>query len=97
MFGSDQNSILLGARDDYLIPITLNLEPLPLEATGIVCGVSGRLVSTGTSNGGTMDAVEMRYLSTARGAAVIVDEEDLDRAVELLSQGEGGLDVTELG
>ena len=97
LFGSDRNSLLLGARNDYLIPITLNLEPLPLEATGIVCGVSGRLVSTGASNGGRMDAVEMRYLSTARGAAVIVDEQDLDRAVELLSQGEGGLDVTELG
>lgn len=93
LFGPNHHSILLGARDDYLIPITLNLDPLPLEATGIVCGVSGRLVHTD----GTTDPVEMRYLSTARGAAVIVDEADLERAIELLTKGEGGLGLTELG
>jgi hypothetical protein len=33
-----------GAQKDVLIPITLDLRDLPLEATGIVCGVAGRLV-----------------------------------------------------
>ncbi len=32
-----------GAGKDVLIPITLDLRDLPLEATGIVCGVAGRL------------------------------------------------------
>jgi hypothetical protein len=31
------------AGKDVLIPITLDLRDLPLEATGIVCGVAGRL------------------------------------------------------
>ncbi|EXJ92118.1 hypothetical protein A1O3_00668 [Capronia epimyces CBS 606.96] len=36
---------LLGAKseEDALVPITLDLRELPLEATGIVCGVAGRL------------------------------------------------------
>jgi hypothetical protein len=46
-------SSLLGAKstDDALVPITLDLRDLPLEATGIVCGVAGRLAQ-GHSNGG---------------------------------------------
>ena len=98
-FGSGYNSILLGSKDEYLIPITLDLEPLPLEATGIVCGVSSKLVGdVGSPRANRiMGAVEMRYLSTARGAVVIVTEVDLERAVELLSDGEGGLEMTGLG
>lgn len=75
---------LLGAKDDFLVPITLNLEPLPLEATGIVCGVASKLVGGGC--GEVMSSVEMSYLSTARGAAVMVDERDLERATELLRE-----------
>ena len=75
---------LLGVKDDVLVPITLNLEPLPLEATGIVCGVASKLVGGGC--GGVMSSVEMSYLSTARGAAVMVDERDLERATELLKE-----------
>lgn len=37
-----------GGGKDVLIPITLDLRDLPLEATGIVCGVAGRLAQ-GTS------------------------------------------------
>ena len=97
LFGPNYPSILLGAKDDYLVPITLDLDPLPLEATGIVCGVSGRLVGGGTYAREMMDPVEMRYLSTARGATVIVDEADLERAIELLSTGEGGLEAMRVG
>ncbi|KAF3396286.1 hypothetical protein F1880_007038 [Penicillium rolfsii] len=41
----DENgsSLLLGAQGDYLVPIMLDLRDLPLEASGIVCGVAGRL------------------------------------------------------
>lgn len=37
--------MLLGSKHDYLVPITLDLTKLPFEATGIVCGVAGRLVA----------------------------------------------------
>lgn len=39
----DETGLLLGAKEDVLIPIMLDLRNLPLEATGIVCGVAGRL------------------------------------------------------
>lgn len=39
----EERSILLGSKEDILIPITLDLRDVPIEATGIVCGVAGRL------------------------------------------------------
>ena len=39
----DGSGLLLGSKEDYLIPITLDLRDLSLEASGIVCGVAGRL------------------------------------------------------
>lgn len=38
-------NLLLGSHDDILVPITLDLRDLPLEATGIICGVAGRLAA----------------------------------------------------
>lgn len=40
---TDETSLLLGSKEDVLVPITLDLRKLPLEATGIVCGVASRL------------------------------------------------------
>lgn len=83
MNGTHSSSLLLGAKDDYLIPITLDLRGLSFESTGIVCGVAGRLV--GSTKKGMLDAaVEMSYLSTARGGTVMVAEEELDRALDAL-------------
>lgn len=83
-FGAE---VLLGGKEDILIPITLDLRELPLEATGIVCGVASKLV------GGTavhvLQAVEMSYLSTARAGTVIVEERELGRAMEALMVREG--------
>jgi len=89
-FGSDD--VLLGSKSDYLIPISLNLAPLPFEATGIICGVAGKLVGDG-GGGKMMEPVEMSYLSTARAGMVMVDERDLERAIEALNRGEFGLEV----
>jgi len=79
-FGAE---VLLGGKEDVLIPITLDLCELPLESTGIVCGVASKLV------GGTavqvLQAVEMSYLSTARAGTVMVEERELDRAMEALT------------
>ncbi|KAL5047339.1 hypothetical protein BDW71DRAFT_206465 [Aspergillus fruticulosus] len=41
--GDDESSLLLGSKEDILFPIMLDLRKLPLEATGIVCGVASRL------------------------------------------------------
>lgn len=40
---TDETSLLLGSKEDVLVPITLDIRKLPLEATGIVCGVASRL------------------------------------------------------
>lgn len=82
--GSD--NVLLGSKDELLIPIMLDLAPLPFEATGIVCGIAGRLV------GGhdVVEAIEMSYLSTAKAGMVIVEERDLEQAMMALRVGEDG-------
>ncbi|KAL1970761.1 hypothetical protein VTN77DRAFT_2595 [Rasamsonia byssochlamydoides] len=41
----EESSLLLGSKEDILVPIMLDLRDLPLEATGIVCGVAGRLAA----------------------------------------------------
>lgn len=86
-FGSE--NVLFGSKDDYLTPITLDLEPLPFEATGIVCGVAGKLVVGGAS-GALLGPIEMSYLSTARAGTVMVDEKNLGRAMEALQVGQHG-------
>ncbi|KJK82777.1 hypothetical protein H634G_01914 [Metarhizium anisopliae BRIP 53293] len=71
---------LVGDMDNILIPIFLDLLNLSSEVTGIVCGVSGRLVDemkmTATS--------ELSYLSTARAGVVILPEEQSTRALGIL-------------
>ncbi|KAK7743068.1 hypothetical protein SLS62_010700 [Diatrype stigma] len=76
---------LVGDNTDAdLVPIFLDLAGLPLEATGIVSGVAGRLVSemsmveTGVSG-------ELSYLSTARAGAVILSKEQSIKALEVLN------------
>ncbi|KGO77347.1 hypothetical protein PITC_055320 [Penicillium italicum] len=44
----DGSDLLLGSKEDHLVPITLDLRDLPLEASGIVCGVAGRLAAAAT-------------------------------------------------
>ena len=89
-FGSDD--ILLGVKDVILIPIMLNLQSLPIEAPGIICGVAGKLKDVPT---GRVDrAMEMSYLSTARTGTVMVEERDLGKAVKALREGEFGFNVS---
>lgn len=74
---------IVGDTEGDLVPIFLDLENLPLEATGIVSGVAGRLVSE-------MRMVEpgvteqLSYLSTARAGAVILSSEQSAEALEVM-------------
>lgn len=93
---------LLGAKseEDGLIPITLDLRDLPMESTGIVCGVAGRLAQAGSevdeldwspqsarTNGNEGGIVDISFLSTARAGTVIVKASQLELAVEALEYG----------
>jgi ACT domain-containing protein len=80
------SSLLLGTTSEKLVPIVLDLRSLPLESTGIVCGVAGRLVELTKRQ--LPGPVEMSYLSTAQAGAVIVSVEDLDRTIEVLEEGQ---------
>lgn len=88
--------VLIGSKDT-LIPVTFDLRELPMESTGIVCGVAGRLAGGMRSRPGTGDEeegpggrgrqrapVEMSYLSTARAGTVMVAEADINKALEAL-------------
>jgi len=82
------NSIA-GDTDGDLVPIFLDLGDLPLESTGIVCGVAGKVVEEMriAENGGDgfgSENAELSYLSTARAGAVILSGEGSVRALEAL-------------
>ncbi|KAK3378244.1 hypothetical protein B0H63DRAFT_241877 [Podospora didyma] len=62
---------LIGPPEGTLVPIFLDLNNLPFEATGIVSGVAGKLVQEMQS----LESAELSYLSTARAGAVILAEE----------------------
>lgn len=71
---------LVGDTEGCLIPIFLDLDNLPFESTGIVCGVAGRLVQDMQMAA----SFELSYLSTARAGAVILSEEQSVRALGIL-------------
>ena len=96
-FPAGGEDVLLGKDGPEQVPITLDLRELPLESTGIVCGVASRLVDGmrgrfggGASNGASAGVFEMSYLSTARAGHVVVFEDELEDAIEILQGlGEG--------
>ncbi|KAE8355745.1 ACT domain-containing protein [Aspergillus coremiiformis] len=60
----DESSLLLGSKEEILVPIMLDLRQLPLEATGIVCGVASRLA----------DATHARGDSFTNGSSTILSQ-----------------------
>ena len=76
--------VLLGAKEDILVPIMLDLTQLPIESTGIVCGVAGRLVRGTVHN--RAPPVDMIYLSTTCAGTVIVPENELGGALSALNE-----------
>ncbi|OTB11695.1 hypothetical protein K445DRAFT_67962 [Daldinia sp. EC12] len=74
---------LVGDTEGDLVPIFLDLVNLPLEATGIVSGVAGKLISEmGMED--TDISSELSYLSTAQAGAVILSSKQSMRALEVL-------------
>ncbi|KAL2760644.1 hypothetical protein ACRALDRAFT_1066868 [Sodiomyces alcalophilus JCM 7366] len=71
--------ILIGDRGNELVPISLDLVNMPFEATGIVCGVAGKIVQELT-----MTRPGMSYLSTACAGTVILSPEQAAQALEIL-------------
>ncbi|ESZ98608.1 hypothetical protein SBOR_1058 [Sclerotinia borealis F-4128] len=88
LFGSS----IQGDTDGDLVPIFLDLVDLPLESTGIVCGVAGKLVNEMRLNdkpeeeGGNIFGKELSYLSTARAGAVVLSGVGSERALEMLGE-----------
>ena len=72
-----------------MAPITLDLGRLPFDATGIVCGLAQSLSEVAAGEGEMLRAIEMSYLSTARAGTIIVEENDLPKALEALKAAEG--------
>lgn len=72
---------LVGPTEGALIPIFLDLDNFPFEATGIVSGVAGRLVQEMRM----VETSELSYLSTARAGAVILSEEQSVKALQILT------------
>lgn len=74
---------MVGDTEGDLVPIFLDLHNLPVEATGIVSGVAGKLISEmGMDDTGVSS--ELSYLSTARAGAVILSSEQSMKALEVL-------------
>jgi hypothetical protein len=76
---------IAGDTEGDLVPIFLDLVNLPLESTGIVCGVAGKLVDDiRIHEPAGLQSSELSYLSTARAGAVILSSEGSARALEAL-------------
>ncbi|KAL8726028.1 MAG: hypothetical protein Q9166_006973 [cf. Caloplaca sp. 2 TL-2023] len=88
----EPDKVLLGNVEDFWVPIILDLESLPLGATGIVCGVAGKLAGS-SAEGVLLSAIDMSYLSTARTGTVMVEEKDLKHAMKTLQMGQESADV----
>ncbi|KAK3359326.1 ACT domain-containing protein [Lasiosphaeria hispida] len=70
---------LVGPTEGTLVPIFLDLDNFPFEATGIVSGVAGKLVQDMQM----AESAELSYLSTARAGAVILSDEQSLKAMDI--------------
>lgn len=85
-FYNDGEELLLGKDGPGQVAITFDLQELPLESTGIVCGVASRLTEGMKLRIG--DLFNMSYLSTAKAGHVIVYLDELDDALDALKGAE---------
>jgi hypothetical protein len=87
---------LLGSRgdEDVLVPITLDLRELPLEASGIVCGVAGRLAQgtkkQGLGQGSPVEGPGGRERSSVGGGGGDADPDEGGTEISFLSTARAG-------
>lgn len=82
-FPKEGRDVLLMTEQTH-IPIMLDLSGLPEESAGIVCGVAGRLLDR--MGNGMREGFNMSYLSTARAGNVIVQDDEVEAALEALKE-----------
>jgi hypothetical protein len=71
---------LVGDPAVELVPVTLDLRNMPLEATGVVCAVAGKLVQEMRVD----EKPGLSYLSTASAGTVIMSPEQAAEALDIL-------------
>lgn len=76
--GYDFKSII-GSALDIILPIPIDLRMLPLDLTGIVAGLAGRILSSCEAS------IEMSYLSMARSGVVMIPEENLSSVAQVVN------------
>ena len=76
---------IIGSVQDIIIPITIDLQKLPLDSTGIVAGLSSKLLEGVKANTNLYDTFEMSYLSMARSAIMMIPEENLEQVAHILN------------
>jgi hypothetical protein len=87
---------LLGSRgdEDVLVPITLDLRELPLEASGIVCGVAGRLAQAtrmqGLGQGSPVEGPGRNERSNGGGGSSRTDPDEGGTEISFLSTARAG-------
>ncbi|KAF7596551.1 hypothetical protein BBP40_000951 [Aspergillus hancockii] len=84
----DETSLLLGSKEEILVPIMLDLRKLPLEASGIVCGVASRLADATHGRGDDITDGSSTILSHSWNGASSF-ESSIDRFFST-SVGSGG-------
>lgn len=73
---------IIGSTQDAIIPITIDLNALPLDSTGIVAGLASRLLRGSKTR--SQFPLEMSYLSMARSGIVMVPQEDIELITSIL-------------
>lgn len=68
---------IIGSALDTIVPISLDLTKLPLDATGIVAGLASRLFTSIKSVPEALGTFDMSYLSMARSAILMIPRENL--------------------
>lgn len=77
---------ILGSEMDVIVPITIDLNLLPLDSTGIVAGLATKLVDVVSEDPGDQSLFEMSYLSMARSGMVLIPRENINVISKVLDR-----------
>ncbi|WEJ95082.1 hypothetical protein PSN45_002591 [Yamadazyma tenuis] len=80
-----QSRFLIGSTQDIINPVTIDLQKLPLDSTGIVAGVASKIFTGINSLPGSDYPFELNFLSMARSAILMIPKENVELVNEILS------------